>query len=287
MKSSAMLAASLMLLATPAISADAATPSARVTLGDITDTRTTGQFFAGLKVELKLSGDAVFDAYGIGKPVFTIAKDDTGRSLIKEDKRESLLWEMQPRREKSANETVSGELTNPSRKATSISMQGTVPVYAPSLDPASVVNIPDITTAYGKPMTTTQPEFTLTVLDKTSAEAFSKAREDKKKADAAAAGNMVNSAFGQMFGLGGGMQPNDIQFRVKDPAGFLVRIEVIGADGKPLDTSSRSKFTSDGEDVYTYSFHQPLAKGTGLRLYYGTAKSLQQVPFSIENQPLP
>src|SRR4051812_6356776 len=50
-------------------------------LGDVKDSRTTGQFFAGLDIELKLSGDTLEDAKSM-KVTLESATDDTGRNLI-------------------------------------------------------------------------------------------------------------------------------------------------------------------------------------------------------------
>lgn len=268
--------------------AQGATPIASspisIALGDITDNRTNGQFFSGMRVDFKLSGEPVYDAYGIGKPVFSAAMDDTGRSLVKDDKDSTLMWDLKTRQQKSSNETVTADLANPSRKAGTLALKGYVPVYAPALDPSAVVTIADITTLYGKPMASKNPEISITVLDKASYEAYSKAKAEEQNAKAAAGG--LGAAFGQMFGMGS-MQPNDLQFRIKDPSKILVRVEVVGPDGQAIDTNGRSKSSSNGEDVYTHSYNQPLPKGTGLKIYYATAKSMVNVPFDFQNVILP
>ena len=281
---------SLSLLSAPLIvqaQEPAPSPSnARVMLGDITDNRTTGQYFAGLKLELKLSGDGVYEAYGIGKPEFTVAKDDTGRSLLNKEgqQRESMLWDLQSRKQKSANETISGDLGNPSRKAATFTVQGTIPVYTPSLDPDAVVTIPDIHSIYGQALESKPTNISLTVMDKDAADVKNKALAEQQKA--AAAGGTMGSALSHM--MGGSLGANDLQFRVSDPNGYLVKLEVIGPDGKAMETGSRSKTGgSDGVDVYTNSYHSPIAKGTSLKIYYATKKSMNRVPFSFENVPLP
>jgi|GEM_PF-2892520 len=54
-------------------------------LGDVKDSRTTGQFFGGLTVNIKLLGDSVADAESI-RTVINTAVDDTGRDLIDHEK---------------------------------------------------------------------------------------------------------------------------------------------------------------------------------------------------------
>lgn len=253
--------------------------AARVMLGDITDNRTTGQFFAGLRMEMRLSGDGIFEAYGISKPKFTSATDDTGRVLLKDDKNETLLWEMQPRQQKVANETLQGELANPARKATSITVKGYIQVYTPSLDPSAVVTIPDIQAVMGRPMESKEPPISITILDKAAAEADAEARKSKAAS--------LQSALGQMFTGGRNLGENDLQFKISDPSGLIVKLEVIGANGKPIETGSRSKSSSDGIDNYVNSYKSPITKDTSLKIYYSTQKSMNQVPFSFENVPLP
>lgn len=254
-----------------------------VTLGDVTDNRTNGQFFSGLRVDFKLSGDAVYDAYGIGKPVFTAAIDDTGRTVAKEDKDSTLMWDLKTRQQKSNNETVTGELSNPSRKAATMLLKGFIPVYAPALDPSAIVKITDITTLYGKPMVSKTPEISITVLDKASYEPFTKAKQEEQKAKAS---DSVGAALGQMFGMGS-LQPNDLQFRITDPNKMLVKLEVIDMDGNAIEASGRSKSSHNGEDVYTHSYNQPLPKGAGLKIYYATPKAMISVPFDFPNIVLP
>ncbi len=268
-----MSAASATVLAqgvSPAVPAPVI-PAVSVALGDVTDSRTNGQYFAGLRVDFKLSGDPIFDAYGIGKPVFTAAMDDTGRTVIKEDRDSTLMWDLKARQQKSSNETVTADLANPARKASVLLVKGFIPVYSPALDPSSVVTISDITTVYGRPMVSKSPEVSITVLDKNYYEAYAKMKAEEQKAPVAEVG----------------IQPNDLQFRIMDPTRMLVKLEVVDADGKAVDASSRSKSAINGEDVYTHSYSQPLPKGAGLKIYYATPESMINVPFDFPNIALP
>ncbi len=281
MKNRALAAVIVLNTLTASMSLAQTTPtpnnSARISLGDISDNRSTGQW-AGLRVDFKLSGDSIFDAYGITKPNFTAAKDDTGRSLLKADKQDSLLWDFQPRQQKSANENISNDLLSPARKATSVTLQGTISVYSPTLDPSAVVTVPNLASIYGHPMESKPLGISLTILDKNA-----KAQADSAKK---ATANPMNSAFGAMFG-GGGNSDNDLEFRVKDPHNMIVRIEILDSAGKALETNGRSKTTFNGEDVYNNSYKQPIPKDASLRIYYATAKSMQSIPFNFENVPLP
>lgn len=281
-----LLAASLALSAASA-NAEEAANGVRVTVGDLTDNRTTGQFFSGLQVELKVSGDAVFNATGIGKPVFTVAKDDTGRVLIKEEKADSLIWGMDSQQQHSANQTIKAELLNPARKATAVTLEGTIPVYAPALDPSAIVTLPDITAIYGRPMNSKETGVSLTVLDSSTREAYMQAKQAEEKAKATSA-SLGQAIIGGMFSHNSrALQNNQLEFHIKDPSKRLAKFEVVGADGKVIETQGRSYYQQNDESVYSYDFRSPITKGANLRLYYTTPKSLFNVPFRAENIPLP
>ena len=53
----------------------------RVSAGTIEDRRTTGKFFGGLEIELKLTGDDLADARA-ARVKLTKAQDESGRDLL-------------------------------------------------------------------------------------------------------------------------------------------------------------------------------------------------------------
>src|ERR1044071_7173892 len=60
-----------------------------VMVNEVSDRRTTGQFFAGSEIKLKLVGDGLADIRGVRRIQISRAADDTGRNLIKEEKTNS------------------------------------------------------------------------------------------------------------------------------------------------------------------------------------------------------
>jgi len=76
-------AIALALLAVPGL---ASAQDLRVTAGTIEDRRTTGKFFGGLEIELKLTGDDLADAKA-ARVVLKKAVDESGRDLRPEQKR--------------------------------------------------------------------------------------------------------------------------------------------------------------------------------------------------------
>ncbi len=64
----------------------AQTTNVHVMVSEVSDRRTTGQFFAGSEIKLKLVGDALGDIRGVRRIQITKAVDDTGRNLVTDDK---------------------------------------------------------------------------------------------------------------------------------------------------------------------------------------------------------
>jgi len=139
----------LSLISTIAIvaSADA---QVQTQLGDVKDSRTTGQFFGGLEVKIKLLGDSVADAESI-RTVINTAVDDTGRDLVDHEKEQNKfvtrdgqsrqIWELNL------------NLKNPMRKATTIKeLTGEADLFVPKNDPDSIVKVDDFQKQGGQPI---------------------------------------------------------------------------------------------------------------------------------------
>ena len=77
-------AAALAILAVPL---PCTAQNVRVTAGTIEDRRTTGKFFGGLEIELKLTGDDLADARA-ARVLLKKAVDESGHDLLPEQKRD-------------------------------------------------------------------------------------------------------------------------------------------------------------------------------------------------------
>ncbi|MEQ1852679.1 MAG: hypothetical protein ABMA01_13945, partial [Chthoniobacteraceae bacterium] len=118
----------LLSITTALFLAHVAFAEVKLTVGDISDRRTTGKFFAGLEIELKLSGPELAEAKGI-RTLIKGATDDAGNALPKKEDRfgSDGFEELQKAfgggfgREKKADEfQVKLEFGNPPRAAKSI-----------------------------------------------------------------------------------------------------------------------------------------------------------------------
>jgi hypothetical protein len=268
----------------------------RVQAGDVTDSRTTGKFFAKLKIELKLMGDDLDGAKGLRCTV-TKAIDDTGRNLLKEEKKTSSFSDINDNNPNQTQVTV--ELKNPSRKAALVTeLSGEIDVFRPGKDPASMVMV---TNLVGSPkIVVSHPSLTaaqiqMTVLSKAQydadLQAEKKAAEAKAKSDAETRGEDMGKALADNMGktltgmFGGGMmgEKNSVIIRLRDPQSKLVKVEFLDESDKTIQRNGMS-WTSD---VQCYNFSEPLPQGAKLRINVATPNSVVKVPLMLKDLALP
>jgi hypothetical protein len=106
-------------------------PDVGVMIGDITDNRTTGQFFGECEIQLKIIGDAVAESAGLHAIRIKSAVDDTGRDLLKEDESSPSLDGVSTEQKTGIEKTV--KLKNPARSAKFIKLlDGEVELFQPT-----------------------------------------------------------------------------------------------------------------------------------------------------------
>lgn len=287
----------LLVLATAvplrAAAADAAGPAGvRVSVGDVTDTRTTGQFFGGLEVELVAVGDAVYDVESF-RAVVDSATDDTGRNLVKEDEDDpdfsSFGLSNNPNQVK-----ADVKLKNPARRASAIKqLAGRLDIFVPSRDPQATVQVPRLLEHTGKPLPApalAAAGVQVTPLTKDEYEAIKE--QQKKEAEAKAKeqmGDDFGGAMAQAFmGMFGGLMnvgPNGIILQIEDPDQRIIAVDFVDGAGEEVRPQSWSKM-QDGS-VRTYSFGSAPQPDWGVKLYLATDKAMLRVPFAMTDIPLP
>lgn len=268
----------------------------RVQLGDVKDSRTTGKFFAHLEIELKLMGDDLDGAKGLRCTV-TNAVDDTGRNLLKEEKKDRRFSDID---DNSPNQTqIRVELKNPSRKAATVKeLSGVIDVFRPGKDPASMVMVtnlvetPKIVVSHPS---LTAAQIQMTVLSKAQydadLQAEKKAAEAKAKGEANNTGEDIGQAMAEGMGkalagmFGGGMMggKNSVIMRINDPQSKLIKVEFLDASGKAIRGNGRSW----SGDVQCYDFSEPLPQGAQLCINVATPKSMVKVPLMLKEISLP
>jgi hypothetical protein len=251
----------------------------RVTVSEVKDSRTTGQFFAGLDVTLALTGDDVAGARGL-RVTLTKAVDDSGRNLLPEERR-TPTFEV---REGSAPPTLRLKLANPARRAATLSeVSGTIEVFLPARDPGATVLAPlAAALGRGKPLVT--PALTATRLEVTplTRAAYEARRAAQSKTDgspAAALGKALEGMFAGFAQVG----ENDLVLGVADPGNALVAVDVLDAAGKRID--SQGTMTTAGLRVLKYG--RALPPDAQLRILVATPRALATAPLQLRGVALP
>lgn len=256
----------------------AITPS----IGEIKDSRTTGEFFAGLDLELKLVGDDLADVKGI-RTTITSAVDETGRDLVDPQKLKSDFEEFNTGSWQKNSVTLS--LKNPARKAAVIKeLNGELQFFVPKKDPSSTVKVVKIKAHTGKPipsnvLKTAGIEFT--VMNKADWEKHQQKEKEAAKTEALKQG--ITDMFEGMFGSFLDVGEHDLVYMIKDPNKKLVNYEVVDAAGQRIDNNG-SMSTGDTKVV---NYSQALPDDASLMLYVMTPGSIQTAKLAFNSIALP
>lgn len=280
-----------------AIAAPLSAQDLRVSAGTIEDRRTTGKFFAGLEVELKLTGDDLADAKA-SRVLVRKAVDETGLDLLPEEKKE-------PDFSTSGGSDLKVSLKNPARGATMIKeISGSVELFTPSRDPAATVTIDRLPSRMDKPISmpalrnqkvelaVVSPKAHRANAAKRKAEfekemAKNKAEMEKEmKGASAEEAKALEAIMGLAQAFSGMMDEvgdNDLILNVKDPDDKLMDVEVTRADGERISSNGSM---SSGE-LRIMNFSEKLPADAKLRVFVKTKKALVSAPFSLSNVSLP
>jgi len=257
-------------------------------LGDVKDSRTTGQFFGGLEVKIKLLGDSVADAESI-RTVINTAVDDTGRDLIDHEKQKNEFVKKNGQSQQSWELSVN--LKNPTRKATAIKeLTGKADLLVPKNDPDSIVKVDDFQKLGGQPIASpalSAAGIEIVAYTKEQADAEkAKQAEEAKKNPKANIGEAIAGVFGEMFNMGGG--PNSITVQLKDPKEMVADVEFQDESGHKIKGNG---WSSSGDiktkASKTYNFQSKLPDSTRLVIYLATPKSVVTVPLTLKDVFLP
>lgn len=227
---------------------------ATVTLGEVSDKRTTGQFFAGLEIKLLVAGPGLAEAKGM-RVKLESAADDTGKKLGtsknrmgSDDDFKPLEQAFGPGPKRAGEFETSVDLENPPRSAKSVALAGKVELMSPKADPASVVTA-NLATAAGKPLA--DP-----ALKAAGVEITLRAPKD-----------------------------DELSYDLKDPGGKVSSVEFCAADGKPLKTSGSSSMGFGKSKSVSVTVNNA-PTGVIAKIYLLTPKSVVTIPFKM-NIPLP
>lgn len=271
LKSVRFFAASLALACMPTL-------AQQVNVQEISDKRTTGQFFAGLEVKLALVGAGIPEARGVRRVKIERAVDDTGRNLIKEERFAKTPFDSVDASPSRDTLRVELELANPSRQAKTIQeLTGYVELHTPHLDPKSVLTFGPVSGLYGKKL-----PLPASLNGKLSITPINKAIFDEnRKANASGGDGELVQAFKQLFSVG--MDADTLGFLMQGDVQQVAAVEILDAQGKVLKQQSRS---SSGGFV-GLSFPGGVGAGAQIRVYLATPKSVTRLPIQMKAVALP
>ncbi len=178
----------------------------RASVGEVTDTRSTGSFFSECKVELKFTGDAAADAGTVREVQITEALDELGRDLKPSTAEDAAVRSFGTSRSGGTLKTEV-KLKNPSRNATTIRvLKGQVELFNPTEENGAIIRIKDVLKHPAEPIQNPALSRYGILLMYLTKEAYDAKKKELAAANSNAAGNQLGEAFGDLFkGMFSGM----------------------------------------------------------------------------------
>ena len=261
-----------------------------VELEDVTDNRFTGQLIGGLEMRVKLTGNGL-DKASAARIVIKEARDDKGTDLAKEYRIPDFFG-----REYNQG-TLQFSLASPARAASRVKLKGTVELYVPGRDPNATVKIDKALSKLDAPLSSKALKASKVEITPLSRAAYMKKLETRKIDDAKIAAIKEE-------GKRRGADPKEVEMMIElakalqdnageTPANAIIlagssdsfdriyRIEVLGPDGKPIDTPQRSTSTMADEAIMTIMPASDPPPNASLQLYLLTQKARVSAPFEL------
>jgi len=190
------------------------------------------------------------------------------------------------------------KLKNAARRASFISMEGTLDLFIPSEDPASTISVASVKSTAGTPIQSdTLKSINASVVlvppknpeendSPAKAETDNSSDEPSEAAAGAGLAKGLEAAFSKMFAFGGG--PNAITLEIVDPENKIQGIEFFSQEGNMI-RSNGSSGSGDGSTklTKTLDFEEPLPENAEMRIYVLTEKSQRKIPFHLPKIVLP
>ncbi len=263
--------------------------SITVELKELKDSRTTGEFFKGLDVELTLKGAELAKAKALRTQI-TSAKDSTGKNLIDPKNSNEDFSQIYNSFGDGTEQSVTIKLLNPERKAEALAeLKGEVQLYVPDMDPNSTVTLKGFKANSGKQIENPALKAAgvdLAFYSNAQQEDLQKQEKEKRIAELKAQGidqESINVAVSMMDAFSGGSDPNSITVKIADAKSKLVAIELQSATGEKLDSNGSM---SSGETKVLY-FSQPVPDDANIIIRLLTDKAVVKAPVQLAALNLP
>lgn len=265
--------------------------SVGVELDEVIDNRmSAGMMTGSLDVRVKLKG-APLDKAAAARILVKEAKDDRGNALADGKSQPDFT----PREYN--NGTLQFSLRQPARAAGSVRLKGSVELFVPSRDPNAVVTVDKALAKLDAPLASKAlkaAKVEITPLSRTAYAAAMKERKlDDKKIEAIRAEGKAHGASDKdietAIALAKAFEALDenppegavILSGSKSAFDRLYRVEVLGADGKPIDMRGRSTSTRGEASVMTLQPSEAPPENAALQLMLLTDKARVSYPFEL------
>ncbi len=263
-----------------------------IELDEVIDNRLSAGVLTGsLELRVKLTGNGLDEA-SAARVLVSEARDDKGNALSTE----RLLNDFLPRDYNMG--TLQFSVGSPARAASSVTLKGTVELFVPSRDPNAEVTIDQALAKLDAPLTHAKlkaAKLSITPLSRDGHAARMKERklDEAKIAEIRAEGKKqgvpeaeIELAI-EMAKAFEGMDeslPEGTVILAGTKADFdrIFRVEILGGDGKPLDTGSRGTSTRGEDSTMTLQPSGAVPSDAALQLYILTAKSTMSFPFELK-----
>ncbi len=282
----------LTVVAVTLAPASLAQSNVAVEVDEVIDNRIAHEMLTGsLQLRVKLTGTGLEKATA-ARVIVREARDDRGTVLAKEadDPPDFMGREYN-------NGMVAMSLGPPARAASSVRVKGSVELYVPGRDPNSVVKIEKALSKLDKPLVSKALKAAKIEITPLSPAAFAAKQKERKidedeiakiQAEGKSRG-VSEKEIALMIGLAKAFESDDTPpqegtvILSGDESDFdrIYLIEILGADGKPIDLPERSSSTRGGSTLMTLVPRTPPPASSTLQLALLTDKSRMSFPFEL------
>jgi len=268
-----------------------------VEIEEVMDNRMSEGLLTGsLDLHATLKGGAVEKATA-ARIIIKEARDDKGTDLTP-----TRIPDFEGREFNSGR--ISLSLKNPSREASSVRLKGTVELFVPSRDPNSVIRVDKALSRLDAPLSSAKlraAKINITLLSPSGYAAAMKKQKvtdkdiEEIRAKGKAAGadpKEIELAIGLAKALEelGGQPPPENSIILSGSSKEMERIQkidVIGADGKPMDIGSRQSSSHGDSALVILQPNSAAPSGAALEFTLLTDKSRLSTPFEVKKVELP
>jgi hypothetical protein len=267
-----------------------------VQVDDVIDNRVGAEMLSStFEVRVKLKG-APADKATAARIIVKDARDDRGNALKEDDKPGDFTSRDMN------NGAIQFSLKSPARAASSVHVKGSVELFVPARDPSAVVKIDNALAKLDAPLsskTLKAAKIEITPLSRTRYAAMVKEQKltekdiEQMRAEGKAHG-ASDKEIEMMIGLAKAFDsmntvPGETSVILSGKrADFdrIYRIDILGPDGKPIETRGRETTTRGESSMMIIEPSEAPPKNATLQLTLLTDKSRQMIPFELE-VPLP